>query len=124
MPNSARFRPLPGFPHSSVRCCGAQRLPIASQMAHAHQLDEAQLHAPSQAVVEHREDLFVVVATQRHHVALHTQACGERLVDARQHLSQLTATGDTAECKSIQRIETLMRLIPAASSTRSLRDSS
>lgn len=56
-------------------------LPVACQVAHAHQLDKAQLSTASQAVVEHRHNLFVVVATQRHHVDLHLQASTEGLLN-------------------------------------------
>ncbi|MNM89512.1 hypothetical protein D3C81_1017440 [compost metagenome] len=78
---------------------------VARQVAHAHQLDEAQLKALLQGVVQQRQHLVEVVPAQRHHVQLDLQPGGLRLGQPLQHRRKVAATGDAAETFSIQGIQ-------------------
>ena len=78
---------------------------FTGQMAHAHQLDEAQLEAVLQAVVEHRQHLLVVLPAQRHHVDLDLQPGSPRLRQALQHGRQIATTGDALEGDGVEGIQ-------------------
>ena len=78
---------------------------VGGEVAHAHQLDEAQLVATFQAVIEQRHHLIQVLPAQRHHVDLDLQARRFCLVHAIEHGRQVTTTGDAAERTGVEGIE-------------------
>jgi len=82
-----------------------ERVGILGQVAHAHQLDKAQLVTTLQAVFEQRHHLIEVLAAQRHHVDLDLDSCSARLVHAIEHGGQVATTGDAAEGVRVQGIE-------------------
>ena len=78
---------------------------ILGQVAHAHQLDEAQFEAALQTVIKQRHDLIEVLPAQRHHVDLDLHPGGGSLIHAIEHAGQIAATGDAAKSRGIESIE-------------------
>ena len=99
---------LTALPDEGQDVVHAEEFPIelvaVAQMPHVHQLDEAQLDAPREAVVQHRQDL-VRVAAHRHHVDLHLEAGIQHPSDARPHGGQVAAAGDGAEGGGVQGVQ-------------------
>ncbi len=73
--------------------------------AQRHGLDQRQVMALRGAEAQHRLDLILVQAAQRHHVELDMHPRRLRRRDARQHPLQFALAGDVAEHRRIQRVE-------------------